>query len=152
MREPEELRAINDRTKQPLGQGDDVRTQGGTGADIESAIGACPRFYIETGHLDEESKFFPDLEAFLRFCETELGWGIDFDKPAGVILCHEQNKTCLCPMVRANRPDIPDTICSCTQGEIKRMFEYAIHRDVAVEIVHSFIRDGKSCVYKVTLL
>ncbi len=152
MSEIEDLKFMRNWTKGLLNQLDDMRKQDRSEVDIEAAIGECSMVCFKKNKFDEKLKGFSDLEQFLQYCETGLGWETDYDSEKGTIMCYEHNESCLCPIVRVTDNDVADAICCCTQGEIKRMFEYALNKSVEVEIVHSFVRDGKSCVYKVTLL
>ncbi len=151
MSEIDDLKFTNNWTNNLLEELDSLRKQDCTSIDIETAIGRCSMVCFKANHFDEKLKNFKGLDDFLKFCETDLGWELDYDKHSGVIMCYEHNESCLCPIVRVDHNNVSDAMCCCTQGEIKRMFEYAINQLVDVEIIHSFVRDGESCVYKVTL-
>jgi hypothetical protein len=151
MSELEDLKFVNNWTKNLMDNLNEIRNKEiYTGAEIEQAIGECSKVCFLKNEFDKKLVGFENLEEYLKYCETDLGWEVDYNKETGVIMCYEHNEECLCPVVRCNE-NISDAMCCCTQGEIKRMFSYAIKQEVDVEIVHSFVRDGKSCVYKVTL-
>lgn len=118
-------------------------------ADIENAFQKCSAVCFKKNGFAEKLKELGSLSAFLDYFQNELGWTVSYDKKSGEILCFENNTECLCPIVKAgcNSP----LICRCTQGEIDRMFNFGTGLRVHTEIIHSIIKDGKSCVYKVVL-
>jgi hypothetical protein len=146
----DDLEFTNRWTNKLLQQLDGLRGKNPSGEDIEKAIGECSLPCFQKNKFDETLKGFSNLQDFLRFCETDLGWKVDYDEQARTIVCYEGNEQCLCPIVRLNK-DISPAICCCTQGEIRRMFEYALKLPVEVEIIHPIVRDGQRCVYKVQL-
>lgn len=147
----DDLEFTNGWTMRLLEQLEMLRSNDKKACDIEKAIGECSLFCFKKNGFDEKLQGFSGLKDYLKFCETDLGWKVDYDENAGVIMCYEQNDACLCPIVRVNEGKVSPSICCCTQGEIRRMFQYALKQAVDVDIVHSIVRDEKRCVYKVTL-
>lgn len=128
-----------------------LRSEGNDKRGIESALGECSSLCFERNQFAQKIKKYESTEDFIQqFCIPVLGWECEYDKSSGTIVCLENNKECLCPVVKTI-PNISEIICCCTQGEIKRIFRYGLEVDVEVEIVDSWVKNGKSCVYKIKL-
>ncbi len=123
----------------------------GEKTDVGEAIGNCSQMCYDSKHLDEELTGFTSASQFASYLEKEWGWKVQFDEAAGVLLCDENKDHCLCPIVRATCNALSGSICCCTSGMLKRIFKRALGRDVKAEIVRSVVRDGKSCIYRITL-
>ena len=91
------------------------------------------------------------VEEFVACLKKDFGWGLEYHKNEGYLICNENNTECLCPVVRAANGDISDMMCHCTEGMLKTIFEVGLKKTVRTEMVTSIVRGGKSCVYKVWL-
>lgn len=119
--------------------------------EMKHALEECSGLCFERNQFSQKLKRYKSPEEFIEsFCIPVLGWECEYDPKTGVIVCRENNEQCLCPIVKA-MPNISDIICCCTQGEIKRIFRYALGADAEVSIVDSWVKNEKSCVYEVKL-
>ncbi len=96
------------------------------------------------------SPFVGKLEDFLDFIEKEWNQEIEFDKINGVITIDEKKDYCVCPLVE-NHVIKSSKVCICSEGFNAKMFSYILEQEVTVEVVRSWLRDKKSCIYRVKI-
>ncbi len=120
-------------------------------AGAEQAIEACAEMCFAYKGMTAEFAGISDLDGLIGLFRAKWGWKVEYDAEAGVLLCDENKAECLCPIVRSSDGAPSKAICCCTRGMLKRIFAEVLHRDVQAEVLRSVIRDGKSCVYRITL-
>lgn len=119
--------------------------------ELEPIIKKCSIEHFRA--LDMEKILEPyvgKLEEFLAFIEREWKQKIEFDKTNGIIIVDENKDYCVCPLVKNNIIQ-SEKLCVCSEGFTERMFSYILQKKVKVEVVRSWIRDQKSCIYKITI-
>lgn len=120
------------------------------GINIREAMRKCSRVCYDKNGFDDIIKE-GDFEGFLKTAKDDFGWGID-NESGKVLIVHENNTECLCPMVRACKGKMPTSLCTCTETELERMFARAYGGDVKAEVIQAILRGDKSCVYRIELL
>ena len=58
---------------------------------------------------------------------------------------------CICPMVKEKSPEVSATICNCTRGWFREVFETVVRKPVQVEILETVKRGGRVCRYKIVV-
>ena len=127
------------------------RTAGaGDAINMREAMRKCSRVCYDKNGFDDIIKE-GDYEGFLKTAKDDFGWGIDKEGDK-VLIIHENNTDCLCPMVRACKGKMATSLCICTESELERMFARAYGGKVKAEVTEAILRGDKSCVYRITLL
>ena len=138
------------------------RTNGaGDAINMREAMRKCSRVCYDKNGFDDIIKE-GDFEGFLKTAKDDFGWGISLTpnpSPKGegnykgsVLIVHENNTDCLCPMVRACKGKMSTSLCICTETELERMFARAYGGEVKAEVTEAILRGDKSCVYRIELL
>lgn len=118
---------------------------------LESIIKKCSITHFRA--LDMEKKLKPyvgKIDEFLDFIEKEWNQKIEFDKTNGIIIADENKDYCVCPLVKNNIIQ-SEKLCICSEGFTEKMFSYILQKKVKTQVVRSWIRDKKSCIYKITI-
>lgn len=76
-------------------------------------------------------------------------WILSYDANTNALLCDENKGECICPVVKACDGDISASMCCCTEGMLRQIFEKMFKRRVDTKLVTSVLRGGKSCVYEI---
>jgi hypothetical protein len=85
---------------------------------------------------------------FIAFIEKEWGWKVEYDSETGILLADENKEHCVCPLVKYKVFEGSE-LCNCSVGFTAKMFSSIFMKDVKAEVFRSYIRDKKSCIYKI---
>jgi len=123
---------------------------GGDNVNIREAMRKCSRVCYDKNGFDDIIRE-SDFEGFLKTAKEDFGWGID-QEGENVLIVHENNTDCLCPMVRACKGKMATSLCICTETELERMFARAYGGVVKATVTEAILHGDKSCVYRIELL
>ncbi len=119
--------------------------------ELEPIIRKCSTAHFKAANMEKILEpYVGKLEEFLDFIGKEWNQKIEYDKTNGVIIADEKKDYCVCPLVKHGLIE-SGKLCDCTKGFTKKMFAYILQKDVTVEVVRSWLRDRKSCIYKITI-
>ena len=118
--------------------------------NLKEAMRCCSRVCYDKNGFDD---LIPenDFERFLKIAVDDFKWGIDYNRETGIIIVHENNTECLCPMVRACNGKMKPTLCRCTETELERMFARVYGKPVKATVTESILMGQSTCVYKIEL-
>jgi hypothetical protein len=91
------------------------------------------------------------IDQFIDFLTTEWKWIVTYDRTAGVIVADENKDYCVCPLHREGFVT-SEKLCKCSEGFAERMFGMIIEHEVQAEVIRSYIRDKKSCIYEIRVI
>lgn len=119
--------------------------------ELEPIIKKCAAAHFKAINMEKILEpYVGKLEEFLDFIRNEWKQKIEYDRTTGIIIADENKDFCVCPLVKHGIIQ-SKKLCDCTKGFNEMMFEYILGKKVVVEVIRSWIRDGKSCIYKITL-
>ena len=122
-----------------------------SGAKLESVLKVCANAHYERSEMDKVlSSYEGKIYEFIEFIEKEWSWKIKYDECAGVLIADENKDYCVCPMVKYGIFDSTE-LCNCSVGFAERMFSKVFMRNVKATVDRSFLRDHKSCVYRINV-
>ena len=112
----------------------------------------CACFHYSANRMDEIiNNYVGNLDCFLDFLSDAWGWKITKSDDNKKIIVDENKDYCVCPVVHQIKDNVPENICYCSEHFAKKMFSAVMGREVKVRVIRSFVRDGRSCVYEITL-
>ena len=112
----------------------------------------CACFHYNTNNMDDIIKnYIGNPDGFLEFLSKEWGWKINKSDDNKKIIIDENKNFCVCPVVHRMGNNVPPAICNCSENFAKKMFSKVTCKQVNVRVIRSFVRDGKSCIYEITL-
>ena len=142
-----EQRLITSWTKQYIAE----TAEAGNDVDITQIIRKCHiAHYNEIGMQDILEKYVGNIDSFIGFLGREWNWIVDYDRAERVIVADENKETCVCPLFHSGMLT-SGNLCFCSEGFAERMFTYVLQKPVRAEVIRSVIRDGKSCIYKISI-
>jgi hypothetical protein len=119
--------------------------------DIRRIIKSCHLTHFDAIGMDRIlDGFVGDIDAFIAFLEKEWNWRVDYDTASGTIVADENKDYCVCPLVKTGIV-CSKNLCACSEGFAEKMFGRVLQMEVSAEVIRSYIRDGKSCVYRIKL-
>ena len=119
--------------------------------DRNQAIRKCHiAHYNELGMEDILEKYVGKIDLFISFLQSEWNWIVSYDREKEIIVADENKETCVCPLFNSGRMT-SGNLCFCSEGFTEKMFSYVLQKPVKAEVIRSFIRDQKSCIYKISL-
>ena len=142
-----EQRLIHAWTKQYI-----AGTAGGAdAAEISLVIKGCHAAHYDLLGMDGILEPFAGrIEDFINFLQSQWNWIVRYDRETNVILADENKADCVCPLFQTGIVSI-GKLCACSEGFAERMFAFVLLRPVRAEVVRSVIRDGQSCIYRITI-
>ncbi|HBE79381.1 MAG TPA: hypothetical protein DDW65_16645 [Firmicutes bacterium] len=118
---------------------------------LKPIIKKCSIAHFRTANMEKVLEpYVGKLDEFLDYVGKEWKQNIEYDKTNGIIIADENKDYCVCPLVKNNIIQ-SEKLCSCSEGFTEKMFSYILQKKVKVEVVRSWIRDHKSCIYKITI-
>lgn len=112
----------------------------------------CACFHYTTNNMENIiENFIGNLDGFLDFLSAEWCWIINKSDDNRKIIIDENKNFCVCPVVHRMGNNVPPAICNCSEHFAKKMFSEVTGNQVDVKVIRSFVRDGKSCIYEITL-
>ena len=119
---------------------------------VASLLESCADKPKDVEPVAEATDEVKDLE-FTRNWTQKMMEAVGIDKEGDkVLIVHENNTDCLCPMVRPCKGKMATSLCICTETELERMFARAYGGEVKATVTEAILRGDKSCVYRIELL
>ncbi len=113
---------------------------------------SCADFHYEVNQMDRMlAPYVGDLEGFISFLENTLGWIITRSEDKKTIFADENKPSCVCPIAANVQETISPLFCECSTFYAQKMFAKVCGREVKASLKRSVLRDGKSCIYEITL-
>ena len=106
------------------------------------------KYVVEKDGLEQ---YAGDLNGFIALAEREWGWKVTIDEKNGKIYAGEGKNYCACPLAENAGEKIPSALCECSSIFIGKLFSLVLQREAKAAVTRSFLRDGKTCIYEVTL-
>ena len=125
--------------------------EGADTAEISRVIKGCHAAHYDVLGMDSVLEPFAGrIDDFIDFLQSQWNWIVRYDREANVIFADENKADCVCPLFQTGI--VPTgKLCACSEGFVERMFTFVLRRPVRAEVVRSVIRDGKSCIYRITV-
>ena len=121
-----------------------------TEVNMREVMRKCSRACYDRHNFDEAIKE-ADLNALLDSAHEVFGWNVDYDKSAGKIVVYENNTECLCPLAKACKGKVAQSLCTCSETELERIFSRAYGGRVTAKVVESVLKGNAMCVYHIQL-
>ena len=119
---------------------------------MASLLESCADKPKDVEPVAEATDEVKDLE-FTRNWTQKMMEAVGIDKEGDkVLIVHENNTDCLCPMVSPCKGKKATSLCICTETELERMFARAYGGEVKATVTEAILRGDKSCVYRIELL
>lgn len=120
---------------------------------LEQAFLGCSGLCFEENRMGEKLQGIRSVREYADILRKDFGWEVEIERTGkGFALnCFENNTECLCPVVCSLPGGSVCAICCCTESELKRMTEFALHRKAEARVLRSFVRDNQSCVYRIEI-
>lgn len=67
-------------------------------------------------------------------------------------LCMKNNTECICPLARACNGKVAQSLCTCSETELERIFSRAYGGKVVAKVLKGVLKGDGCCVYQVQLL
>ena len=119
---------------------------------VKDAIGRCSQICYDRNDMAGKLAGIHNLDEYVERLQTDFGWTVDYDRDHRTLICWENNDACLCPIVQSASGPVSGSMCYCTEAELVRMTESALNCRARAAVLRSFIRDNKSCVYRIEVL
>lgn len=112
----------------------------------------CACFHYNANNMNDiVQNYIGNLDEFLDFLSDTWNWKITKFDDGKKIVIDENKDFCVCPVVHKIRENVPKSICNCSEHFAKKMFSSVTGHPVAVKVIRSIVRDGKPCMYEITL-
>lgn len=146
-----DLLFTRDWTQSLLDKLTNAKTEDHTNGSVKDTLFQCASVCYQNKGMDEQIGKLETFEDFFSFLIEEWDWKFSYSRESNELICDENKSECICPVARTCNYDISPTMCYCTEGMLKRIFEKALHRNVDTTMITSILRGGKSCVYKIII-
>lgn len=98
---------------------------------------------------EEAIKYKGDLEGYLEEIKKKWVEKAEYDKEKGVVRIFDKERDkCVCPFIENSRVDT-DTLCYCSIGWQKEIYETVTGKPVDVKIIDSLLKGGKRCSFEI---
>lgn len=122
-----------------------------SGKSKECLFDRCAGLHYRVNGMDAIlEKYVGDLPGFIAFLEKEWGW-IVTRREDGSLLVDENKDFCVCPIAAQVESKVSPALCGCSERFAMKMFTKVCQKNVKAKVRRSFLRDGKSCIYEITL-
>jgi hypothetical protein len=119
--------------------------------DLRTVVKGCHFTHFQAiGMQDILARFVGRIDLFIDFLENDWKWKIDYDAAGGTIIANEDKDFCVCPLVKTGLVTSKE-LCACSEGFAEKMFSQVLGKEVRAEVIRSYLRDGKSCVYRIAI-
>lgn len=117
----------------------------------EAILEKCGRECARRGFKKVALKYKGNLKGLISVINRQLADSIEFDEFDGIVRIYgKKDSSCKCPIVR-NIASLSGSICMCSQGWHKEIFETVTGRPVWVESEKTVVRGDDRCVHAVYL-
>lgn len=114
---------------------------------------ACAKLHYQVNGMDAVlEKYVGDLPAFISFLEKEWGWKVTVSEDGSQLFIDENKDFCVCPITQNVQGKVSGTLCNCSEKFAEQMFSKICEKKVVAKVKRSVLRDGKSCIYEITVL
>lgn len=98
---------------------------------------------------DNVIKFRGDVDGFLEDVMKKWVEKADYDKDKGIIsISDKKREACFCPFIDKSFVD-SDTMCHCSVGWQKHIYETLTGKKVDVEVTGSILKGGEQCSFNI---
>ena len=126
--------------------------EGKTGKEVFTY---CAKYHYDKNDMDSiVENYVGDLYGFAGFLQENWGWIVKFSEDGNKIIVDENKDFCVCPVantIKQTGNDLPQSICNCSERFAQYMFSKVVGKEVKTKVIRSIIRDGKSCIYEISL-
>lgn len=126
--------------------------EGKTGKEVFTY---CAKYHYDKNDMDRiVENYVGDLYGFAGFLQENWGWIVKFSEDGNKIIVDENKDFCVCPVANTLKQtgnDLPQSICNCSEQFAQYMFSKVVGKEVNTKVIRSIIRDGKSCIYEISL-
>lgn len=113
---------------------------------------SCANFHYQVNQMDAIlENYIGNLQGFISFLDAEWGWKTTISKDGNTILVDENKDYCVCPIAEKVKGEVSPLLCNCSVKFAKKMFSKACQKEVDAKVKRSFLRDGKSCIYEISI-
>ena len=116
----------------------------------EAILETCGRECARRGFKKVAQKHKGDLKGLISEINRQLADSIEFDDFDGIVRIYGKNSSCNCPIVRSTT-SLSGSICMCSQGWHKEIFETVTGRPVWIEPEKTVVRGDDRCVHAIYL-
>lgn len=114
---------------------------------------SCAKLHYQVNGMDAIlEKYVGNLPAFVAFLEKEWGWNVTVSEDGSQLLLDENKDFCVCPITQNVQGKVSGTLCNCSEKFAEQMFSKICEKKVVAKVKRSVLRDGKSCIYEITVL
>jgi predicted hydrocarbon binding protein len=100
---------------------------------------------------DDAMKFKGDIQGFLDDIGKKWVEKAEYDKDKGIIRIFDRKReACFCPFINSSLVS-SDTMCYCSIGWQKEIYETLTGKPVEVEITDSILKGGEQCSFNIFL-
>lgn len=92
-----------------------------------------------------------DLNKFIGFIESKLGWKVEYDKTNGILIADENKNYCVCPVLEFKKEINSSAICYCSEGFAEKMFSRVTGTPVKATVISSIRKGDERCKYKIEI-
>lgn len=111
----------------------------------------CGRGCARRMFKKQAMKFKGDVEGFLAVLRKSWAETARFDKPKNVITIAGKTSRCACPLVGGKATMGSQTLCLCSRGWMKEIFEAVTGKTVEVAPIETVWTGGKRCAFRMIL-
>ncbi len=126
--------------------------EGKTGKEV---FAYCAKYHYDKNDMDSiVENYVGDLNGFVCFLQENWGWAVKFSEDGNKIIVDENKDFCVCPVANTLKQtgnDLPQSLCNCSEQFAQYMFSKVVGKEVNTKVIRSIIRDGKSCIYEISL-
>jgi hypothetical protein len=118
---------------------------------LPSLFEGCSNVHYRQADIDTFiAPYIGKLDDFFKALSEQWNWKITYDRDAGLITVNENKAACVCPIVQTH-PDMPATLCHCSERFAEKMFSAVTKIPVKATVIRSILRGDPSCVYQINL-
>jgi len=123
------------------------------GADCAvSLLEDCAQLHYQVNDMDTcLEQYIGDLDGFIGYLTHSYQWIVNYSDDKKKLLVDENKDYCVCPVAKEMDFDVSPVLCHCSENYARRMFSKVLGKEVTVRVLRSILRDGKSCIYEITL-
>lgn len=116
----------------------------------QACLKNCADLHYNVNQMEQQLEpYIGDIEGFIKFLTESLGWVIEVDEKR--IRIDENKEYCVCPIAEATEGKVSPGLCDCSAHYAGRMFSKVLGKEVKAEVRRSYLRDGCSCIYEVSI-
>lgn len=113
---------------------------------------SCAKLHYQVNEMDQIlEKYVGDLPAFISFLEKEWRWKISLSEDGSQLLIDENKDFCVCPITQKVQGKVSGVLCNCSEKFAEKMFSKVCQTNVVAKVRRSVLRDGKSCIYEISI-